>query len=269
MDSTATLVISDSGRAVEHSRARERKQKDELCGAFCAAVAIEALTGAPISQDAIAQAAGTVLSGGAGPALPPGETSRLDYLAELPIADDPSTAGTSATGLERAVTTVGGSGVVAIPLTGTWTPDAVSLLVDLVQEPDTAVVLNVATRHLWSTHTDLLTTHSYLDGAAVSVPQSEWDVGHFILLIGSYVGSQRRLAVCGDTYPSLGSAGIHLQPLEALAAGMNRDDDPASTGGALVLTTSARSDSVRDQATARGLVLQAWDNGTPDAGCSV
>ncbi len=144
-----------------------------------------------------------------------------------------------------------------------------SLLVDVVQEPDTAVVLNVATRHLWSTHTDLLTAHSYLDGDAVHAPESEWDVGHFILLVGSYVGTQRRLAVCGDTYPSLGSSGTHLQPLEALAAGMNRDDDPASTGGALVLTTWARSASVRERAIAQGLVIQAWDNGTPDAGSPI
>ncbi len=67
MNSTATLVISESGRAVQRARAHERKQKDELCGAFCAAVAIEAISGAHISQDAIAAAAATVLSGGGDP----------------------------------------------------------------------------------------------------------------------------------------------------------------------------------------------------------
>ena len=269
MNSTATLSISESGRAVERARVHERKQKDELCGAFCAAVAIEAISGTRISQDAIATAAATVLSGGGDPGLPTGETSRVDYLGELPIAEDPATAGTSATGLVRAVNAFGVSQIVAVPLTGAWTPDGVALLVDLVQEPDTAVILNVATRHLWSTHADLLTAHAYLDGDAAAAPESEWDVGHFILLIGSYVGSRRRLAVCGDTYPSLGSGGTHLQPLEALAAGMNRDHDPVSTGGALVLTTSARSDSVRDRAIDRGLVVQAWDNGTPDAGSPI
>lgn len=269
MNSTATLLIAEPGRAVEQARSREQKQKDELCGAFCAAVAIEAISGVHLSQDALAQAAGTVLSGGADPALPPGETSRLDYLAEFPIADDPATAGTSATGLVRAVNTIGGDDIVAIPLTGTWTTEAVSLLIDLVQEPDTAVVLNVATRHLWPTHTDLLTAHAYLDGDPAPSLKSEWDVGHFILLIGSYVGRERRLAVCGDTYPTLGSGGTHLQPLEALAAGMNREDDPASTGGALVITAPARGESIRERARAGGLVVEPWDNGTPDAGAPI
>lgn len=266
MGSSATLMIADSGRAVERARARERKQKDELCGAFCAAAAIEGITGRHITQDAIADAAATVLSGGAVPAVPPGETSRVDYLGPLPIADDPETAGTSASGLVRAVQAVAGDDLAVVPLTGAWTADAAGLLLDLAHEPDTAVILNVATRHLWPTHTNLLTVHAYLNGEAVDPGPSEWDVGHFILLLGSYIGSERRLAVCADTYPSLGAGGVHLQPLEALAAGMNRDDDPATSGGALVLTTVDRGDSVRERATSAGLDVRAWDNGTPDAG---
>lgn len=265
MGSSATLMIGDSGRAVERARAREGKQKDELCGAFCAAAAIEGVTGRRITQDAIAGAAATVLSGGAVPAVPPGETSRVDYLGRLPVAEDPATAGTSASGLVRAVQTVTGDDLAVVPLTGAWTVDAAGLLLEFAHDPDTAVILNVATRHLWPTHTNLLAVHAYLNGEAVDPGPSEWDVGHFILLLGSYTGSEGRLAVCADTYPSLGSGGMHLQPVEALAAGMNRDDDPATTGGALVVTTAGRGGSVRERATAAGLEVRAWNNGTPDA----
>ncbi len=265
MDSDARLQITGTGAAAVRARAREGKQKDEFCGAFCAAVAIEAVSGLRVSQDAVAESAATVLSGGADPGLPPGESPRTDYLIQLALASDPATAGTSASGLVRAVGVVAGPVVAAVPLTGRWTATTVGLLLDLVGDPDTVVVLNAATRHLWPTHTDLLTWHRYLDGVPVEPGPCEWDVGHFILLVGSYVGSGRRLAVCADTYPSLGSAGIHLQPGEGLAAAMNRDDDPASTGGAIVLTTPAAAERVRERARAAGLDVSVWDNGTPDA----
>jgi hypothetical protein len=63
-----------------------------------------------------------------------------------------------------------------------------------------------------------------------------------------------------DTYPALGDAGVHVQPQERLAAGLERRDMPA--GGMLVVTAAEDAATVRIGAEALGLIEGIWDNGT-------
>ena len=70
--------------------ARELPQRDDLCGAFCGALALRAAGivergGEPLDQDAVALAAGSVVAGPRDPGtLPSGETGRRDYRLAIP-----------------------------------------------------------------------------------------------------------------------------------------------------------------------------------------
>ena len=124
----------------------------------------------------------------------------------------------------------------------------------------------MATRYLWHSHLSLLDLTAYLDGTDVTYPDSEWQVGHYVAIVGSLsaaVASGRRLLLCADTYPSLGAAGLHPQPASRLAAGLNRDG-AATTGGAIVVVPSHRAASVQTWAAEAGVAAGYWDNGVPD-----
>src|ERR1700676_5756240 len=76
--------------------ARELPQRDDLCGAFCGALALRAAgiedhDGEPVDQDAVALAAGSIVSALAdGGSLPAGERGRRDYRLSLPFVKDAS-----------------------------------------------------------------------------------------------------------------------------------------------------------------------------------
>jgi hypothetical protein len=269
LTSTYTLTIPDIAKAVLAGQLRERQQKDELCGAFWAAVAVTALTGRATTQDDAAVAAGTLLSAGGGSAddLPPGAVSRTDYICEIATTADTPLAGTSPPGLVRAVAALSEGTLTAVPLRGPWRDKSVEALADFVLDGGDAVaILNVATRHLWHSHLSLLDVTSYLDGADVVYRDSEWQVGHYVAIVGALTAdaaSGRRLLLCADTYPSLGAQGLHPQPASRLAEGLNRDGATTS-GGAIVVVPSDRAALVRAWAAEAGVAVGYWDNGVPD-----
>src|SRR5271163_634467 len=125
---TLALRLLPGARALLADHARELPQRDDLCGAFCAALAlraagIEAHDGQPIDQDAVALAAGSIVSALAdGGSLPAGEHGRRDYRLELPRVEDSSVSGTTAAGLAAAVVGLSGGALEAIPYTGPWNP---------------------------------------------------------------------------------------------------------------------------------------------------
>ena len=255
-------------QALLGAHARELPQRDDLCGAFCAALAfsaagIEEHDGEPVDQDALALAAGTIVStltdrG----SLPQGERGRRDYRLRLPVVDDSSVSGTTAWGLQRAVSELSGGRLAAIPYSGPWTADSLSGLFELSAglEHPVALVANIATRHLWggrATINQLL--HHLLDGSDGG-PPPDWDVGHFVCVVGRVQGPRGSLYALADTYPSLGSGGIHMQPQERLAKAIDRRDMPA--GGMFVITLSEDASTVRAGAGVLGLVEGLWDNGT-------
>lgn len=241
----------------------EMPQMNELCGAFWVTLALRTMQSQAVRQDDVGHHAWSVLSHvQSADYFPPGEAGRSDYLRTLPRIDDSTLTGTTPLGLMQATSTMSGGQLEAVPITGPWVgADVVALLELLIQQDDACVVaVNVATSHFWGarpTPTDVLAslTSSKDDG-----PEPDWDVGHFIGVLALISGPDGALALCADTYPSLGWRGLYLQTPDRLAAAMRRDGRP-DTGGALVITTSRCAPAVREFADARGLGCEPWDNG--------
>jgi hypothetical protein len=255
-------------RALLAVHIRELPQRDDLCGAFCGALALRAAgiddyDGEPVDQDAVALAAGSIVSrmqdGGS---LPFGEQGRRDYRLSLPFIDDSAVSGTTAAGLVRAVERLSGGRLAAIPYTGPWTASTVRGLFDvaLALARPVTLVANFATSHLWGAGARLDQLLDYLFDGQQAGPPADWAVGHFACVIGRVRGPGGNLYGVADTYPSLGSGGIHMQPEERLAAALERRDMPA--GGMIIIAFAEDAAAVRSGAGALGLVEGAWDNGT-------
>src|SRR5208282_2605102 len=84
------ITLLPGARELFELHARELPQRDDLCGAFCGALALRAAgvllepDGAPLDQDAVALAAGSVVCAmrEAG-TLPLGEVGRRDYRVQI------------------------------------------------------------------------------------------------------------------------------------------------------------------------------------------
>jgi hypothetical protein len=264
------MTLLPGTRALLALHAREAPQRDDLCGAFCGALALGAAGVAtapggdePIDQDTVALAAGSVVGMHTDPAiLPLHEPGRRDYRLALPLVKDSSVSGTTAAGLAAAVETLSGSRLAAIPFSGPWTPDTLDGLFDLVMALERPVTLlaNLATHHLWGSHPRADRLLAYLLDGDLSGPAPDWEVGHFVCVVGRMTGPGGSLYGVADTYPALGAGGVHLQPRERLAAAIDRRDMPA--GGVLVVVHVEDTQAVRSGAVAVGLVEGIWDNGT-------
>ncbi|HWY19457.1 MAG TPA: hypothetical protein VNY27_12200 [Solirubrobacteraceae bacterium] len=274
--STATpldLTLLPGARTLLAIHAREAPQRDDLCGAFCGALALGAagLTsvpdgegyGGPIDQDAVALAAGSVVGAHTDPAiLPLHETGRRDYRLALPFVEDSSVSGTTAAGLARAVEELSAGRLAAIPYSAPWTPATLDGLFELAAGLERPVTLlaNLATRHLWGSHPRAEEVLAYLLDGTQSGPPPDWDVGHFACVFGRLAGPRGSLYGLADTYLSLGTGGVHVQPRERLAAAIERRDRPA--GGVLVVVDAQDAPAVRAGAGGLGLAEGMWDNGT-------
>lgn len=261
---TGTLLPGSSAILEEHQR--EMPQKNELCGAFWVTLALRAFQQASLEQDHVGQAASSLLSAvQTSESLPPGHPGRDDYVLELPRTDDPEIdSGTASEGLMVATSTLSDGAFSAIPVSGDWTAERIrDLLTGLAAlDCDLLVIANSATRVLWNSHTGPEALLAYLrDGDATGKP-SEWDVGHFIAVLGWIDGPGGSLAICADTYPTLGSSGIHYQPFDAMAGSLRRDHSEYS-GGMLVLVPTDDVNAVTSVVARSGLSVMLWDNGTP------
>lgn len=267
------MTLLPGARALLSVHARELPQRDDLCGAFCGALALHAagvMTGSDpgeaIDQDTVALAAGSVVGMRTDPAiLPSQEIGRRDYRLTLPFIEDSSVSGTTAAGLAAAVEELSGGRLAAIPFSGPWTPATLDGLFDLTAALERPVTLlaNLATRHLWGSHPRVEELLAYLLDGESAGPPPDWDVGHFVCVIGRVSGPGGSLYGVADTYPSLGTGGVHLQPRERLAAAIERREEPA--GGMLVVVDVQDAPAVRTGAAALGLVEGMWDNGTVPA----
>jgi hypothetical protein len=248
--------------------ARELPQRDDLCGAFCGALAlgaagIDRYAGQPVDQDAVALAAGSVISGvrEAG-TLPHGEAGRRDYRIQLPLIDDPDASGTTAAGLLDAVAKLSAGAIAAIPYTGPWETSTLAGLFDLAAalEHPVTLIANLATRHLWGGRPSVSQLLGYLLEGEPQGPAPDWDVGHFACVFARVQGPGGRLYCLADTYPALGNGGVHVQPQERLATALARQEGPA--GGMFVLACAQDAAAVRSGADELGLQEGIWDNGT-------
>jgi len=265
------LTLLPGARALLAIHARELPQRDDLCGAFCASLALRAAGvdghgGEPLDQDAVGLAAGSIVSAlQDGHSLPRGERGRRDYRLRLPSVADPAVSGTTPAGLVRAVDRLSSGAIVALPYSGPWTGLTLAGLFDVVSglERPATLVANLATRHLWGSHPAPGQLLDYLLDGELAGPPPDWDVGHFVTVIGRLQGPRGCLYGLADTYPSLGSRGIHLQPEERLASAVERRDMPA--GGMLAIVFAGDAATVRSAADAVGLLEGSWDNGTVTA----
>jgi hypothetical protein len=274
MTSAASIeaTLLPGAPALLEAHARALPQRDDLCGAFCGSLALSAAGleldgGEPLDQDAVALAAGSVVSGARDPGtLPHGETGRRDYRLEIPAIADSAVSGTTAAGVASAIERLSGGRIAAIPYSGPWTAATLAGLFDLaagLPRPVT-LVANLATRHLWGSRASLATLLEHLLTGRQDGPAPDWDVGHFACIVGSMQGPAGRLYALADTYPALGSRGVHMQPQERLAAAIDRRDMPA--GGVIVAASAEDAAAVRAGAGAVGLTEGMWDNGTVTRG---
>ena len=265
------MTLLPGARTLLAVHARELPQRDDLCGAFCGALALRAagIAGSdrePLDQDAVAAAAGSLVSRRADTSnLPHGERGRRDYRLTPPFVDDPAVSGTTAAGVVSAVQELSAGHLEALPYTGPWTARTLDGLFDLAAalEHPATLIANLTTRHLWGTHPRVDQLLHYLHDGAPDGPPADWEVGHFVCVIGRLRGPRGSLYGVADTYPALGCRGVHLQPRERLAAAIERREAPA--GGVVVVVCSQEATRVRARACALGLVEGVWDNGTVTA----
>jgi hypothetical protein len=262
------LTLLPGALALLQTHARELPQRDDLCGAFCGALALRAAGieqhgSQPLDQDAVALAAGSVVSRtpDAG-SLPHGERSRRDYRIAPPLIDDATVSGTTAGGLIAAIEELAGDGLRAIPYGGPWSAATLDGMFELAarRERPVTLVANVATRHLWGAAPRPDQLLGYLLNGELDGPSPDWDVGHFVCVFGRARGPGGCLYAVADTYPSLGRNGVHVQPRELLADALERRG--SSPGGMIVVVSAADAASLRSEADELGLLEGAWDNGT-------
>jgi len=268
MERTAQLdsTLLAGSRALLRAHARELPQRDDLCGAFCASLALQAAgierwQGQPVDQDALAQAAGTVVSRVADPtALPAGERGRRDYRIVPPLVDDAAVSGTNCAGVVAAIGELSDGGLAAIPLRGPWTAQTTDGLFDAVAGLDrpAALIANVATKHLWGAATGAEQLLDYLLDGTDEGPAPDWDVGHCV--VARARGRGGSAYAIADTYPSLGRGGVHVQPRERLVRALQRPG--MAPGGVIVVVADADAAAVRSAAEALALQEGVWDNGS-------
>src|SRR5262249_5622076 len=130
-----------------------------------------------------------------------------------------------------------------VPVIGAWDGCTVLRLVD--GAPDgVRLIANVRTGPLWGSRPPLAAVVAHLDGrAGPDPPAPDWDVGHFVELAHVVRGRVGSFVVVHDTYPSLGWDGHHLQPPQALAQALIRDDGRG--GGVLAIARPDSADAVR------------------------
>jgi hypothetical protein len=249
--------------------AAEVPQKNELCGAFWGTLALRAASiddPDAVNQDTVGMAAGSVLSADPSEGLPPGEAGRADFRLSFPTVDDPARSGTSVVGLVRAIGELSAQKLHATPVSGPWTPKSVAHVLHTAAgcNGPCTLIANVATRHFWGSRTSPSAVAGYLaSGDPKLGAPPDWDVGHFVGLLGWVDGPRGTLVLVADTYRSMGWEGVYPQPIEALAAALARSDSGSPSG--LVLVTNAdEAQAVESVLRDQRLDIGTWDNGTPD-----
>ena len=256
----ATAAVGLEGLADLH--ARELPQKDFLCGCFWGALVLRAAgAGADVDQDAVAEAAGTILPEADVESVPPSEAKRRDYRLDLPRGDV-AVAGTAAPALADAIARLSGGDLATVPVAGPWSGNSVGALVETVADvaPATTLIANVRTGRLWGARPHPSAILGHLDGCDVDAPPADWDTGHFVNVAALLRGAKAALVI-RDSYRSLGADGYHVQPTSAFARALERGD--GHEGGVLCVCPAPDERALREALSGAGYALRHWDNGTP------
>jgi hypothetical protein len=151
-----------------------------------------------------------------------------------------------------------------VPLRTSWTADTVETTVELCRDHPAwrAVPLaNVRTGKLWGSTPGIEAATAWLAGSDIPGPPPDWDVGHFVAIVGTIDGDRRSLLLVRDSYPAFGWDGHHLQPPEAVASALERGD--GREGGVALYVDAGDREDVERAAKEAGFDIAAWDNGTP------
>ncbi len=271
MDTAASkleLTLLPGARTLLRAHARELPQRDDLCGAFCGALALHAAGlvergGEPLDQDTVALAAGSFVSRVPDTsALPAGEHGRRDYRIQPPLIDDASVSGTNCAGVLRAIEQLSDERLCALPYAGPWSGGTLAGLFEAVAalaRPAT-LIANVATRHLWGSSPSVGALLGHLLDGADDGPPPDWEVGHFVCVFGRLRGPGGELYGVADTYPALGAGGVHVQPRDRLARALARAG--MAPGGMIAVVAREDVAAVRAAAGSCDLQERPWDNGT-------
>ena len=244
------------------------QQPDNLCGPYWIALLLQVYGELELSTVDVALAANTVLPNQGDPTdwVPPGALPRQGAgYDRIPTSPDRAVCGTSATGLMRATEHLSQGRFCLLPLqTEDWLAGLPHLLALCSRHPDWQIVpiLNVHTHYFWGTQLAPWQLFSYLETGQLTPPPTDWSVGHFALLVGQIQGQVASLYGVLDTYPGIGSKGLHPQPADALARSLQRPDY-ATQGGVLLFVKAARRSPLRALLEAQGFQIAAWDNGSP------
>ncbi|SFP49387.1 hypothetical protein SAMN05421854_105431 [Amycolatopsis rubida] len=152
---------------------------------------------------------------------PAGALSRDDF--RLPVPFDETAAGTSSAGLARAIRTLSGERLAVVPALGEWTASTVSdLLLGLWELPRVAVLARLDPAELGAPDTPERALLDYLDTGIPPLWTNRWrpPAPHHVLIAGVRLGAEGTLLSVVDTYRELGDNGVHDQPVEWVAAGL-------------------------------------------------
>jgi hypothetical protein len=233
--------------------------------------------GEAIDQDLVAARAGTVLpvpapgpaaaavaspdAAPAVPAVPPGAEPWADYRFEFPLAE-PAASGTSPAGLVAAIEELSGGELTAVPLRAApWSAGTVINVVERGVELGARLLANIRSGLLWGSRPAAAVLTAELEGVEPpeAPPPADWDVGHFVELVGLLRGRAGALVLVRDSYPTLGWDGQYLQPPRVLAAALERGD--GREGGVLMIVPGDRHAEAVRLAGELALEVQMWDNG--------
>lgn len=241
------------------------QQHDNLCGPYWVALLLRVYGKLSVSTEQAASLAGSILPiGDPTTWVPKGVRPRHDYSVALPQTDCLQDAGTAAAGLIEAVSSASRDKFSLIPLKADWSEKQVEALVSLCQDNSdwvTVPICNLQTGSLWGSALPLGDAIAYLQGVEIQPPLADWNVGHFVVLAGKIRGAARSLLIVQDTYPEFGWDGYHLQPAEAIAAALNRND--GSEGGVFLFVATQYKAEVEAKSKEKGFAIASWDNGTP------
>ncbi|WP_410661897.1 DUF6885 family protein [Amycolatopsis sp. lyj-84] len=153
-------------------------------------------------------------------------------------------AGATQEGLARAIGTLSGGRLVAVPATGDWAPQSLfMLLAALWPLPRVALIAEVDPAEFGAHDTPVRALLDYLDTGVPPLWSSRWRpaTAHSVLVAGMRIGAEGTLVSIMDGYPSSGDNGLHDQPVEWLAAALHRmlvvvDDGDAGAAVAAITT---------------------------------
>ena len=247
---------------------KDPQQPDNLCGPYWVSLLLRAYGELTITAVEAAIAASTILPDRGNPSdwLPPSAQSLqgANY-SQIPTHTNLQICGTSITGLIHATTTLSQSRFCLIPLQIPDWQQGLATLWQLCQaHPGWQAIplLNLHTRYLWGTTPSPLSLISYLQSKQPSPPPTDWNVGHFNLLIGAAQQDSQSLYTLLDTYPHFGWQGIHLQPPGALSQSLHRPQHPTQ-GGLALFTSKQNRTEIEHIVSENGFKISVWDNGSP------